>query len=69
MALKGLFKRVRTPGDLVGDNSDEPRLDHHSAAALLGPDPDAERIDSVLCLVRRSERHRVLDLFPPREAA
>lgn len=47
-------------GDLVQDNSDEPRLDVSQAARMLASSTSLEQTESVLGLVRRQDRRRVI---------
>lgn len=60
MASWGLFRRARVPGDLVNDNSDEPRIDAATATQLLGATPSRERVESVAAYLRPGERRRFL---------
>ena len=47
-------------GDLVGDNSDEPRLTLDDAVRMLAASCSLEQTESVLSLVRRQDRRRLI---------
>ena len=47
-------------GDLVGDNSDEPRLSADDAVTMLTAATSAEQTYTILGLVKRRQRRRVL---------
>ena len=47
-------------GDLVGDNSDEPRLELDDAVRMLAGSSSLEQTESVLSLVRRQDRRRLI---------
>ena len=47
-------------GDLVNDNSDEPRLTLDDAVRMLAASSSLQQTESVLSLVRRQDRRRLI---------
>ena len=47
-------------GDLLNDNSDEPRLELGDAVRMLAASSSLEQTESVLSLVRRQDRRRLI---------